>query len=59
MKHRSSKGRRRGRVWEVYWQVGEKRHLVQETSYNQVIRRMDMLGALPWVTKSGYRELLR
>jgi hypothetical protein len=46
MKHRSSKGRRRGRVWEVYWQVGEKRHLVQETSYNQVIRRMDMLGAL-------------
>lgn len=60
-KHRSN-GRKRGsrNVWEVFWEIGPRKFLVQETNYAKVIRRMAALDAQPeLITRHGYRQVGR
>lgn len=57
-KHRNYN--RRSRVfWEVYWTENGQPHLVQETSYTEVIKRMGRLVQNPQVRQSGFRQLQR
>jgi hypothetical protein len=60
-KQRSANGRRRRRggvYWELYWEYGEHKFLVQEEEYSEVIKRLSRLSPVG-LTRLGYRQLHR